>query len=119
MTNTLPFRARVSQRFECDIEVGACTILENRPARVVDVSAGGAQVRMDDPYEPGSRIHLDVEGDFVWATVQWAEVDRMGIKFVAQLQTSHRLMRIIEDQRRRTAAIAKPVMARGFGRRAA
>jgi hypothetical protein len=119
MTSTLPFRARVSERFACDIAVGACTTLENRPARVVDVSEHGAQVRIDEPYDAGTRIHLDVDGEFVWATVQWTEVDRIGVKFMSPLHPTHRLMRIVEDQRRRAATIARPVGVRGFGRRAA
>ena len=119
MTETLPFRARQSERFACDVPVAACTTLQTRAARVVDVSTHGAQVRMDDPFEAGTRIHLDVDGDFVWATVQWAEIDRMGVKFISPLHTAHRLMRIVEDQRRRSLAAAARPALRGFGRRAA
>lgn len=123
MTQPTPFRARISERFACDIEVDACTTLENRAARIVDVSTHGAQVRMERPYDAGARIHLDVAGDYVWADVQWAEIDRMGVKFIAPLGPEHRLSRIIEEQRRRIASANARQAAfpanRGFGRRAA
>lgn len=121
MTAPTPFRARISERFTCDIPVDACTTLDNRPAHIVDLSSHGAQIRMEEPYDGGTRIHIDVDGDFIWADVQWSEVDRIGVKFMQALRTDHRLMRMIEDQRRRQSMSDGRTHAapRGFGRRAA
>jgi len=121
MTQAKPMHARISERFECDLPITACTTIETRPARIVDVSMHGAKIRMDDPYAAGDRIHLDVDGDFVWAHVQWSEVDRMGVKFVASLQDGHRLHQFMNDQRRRQATPPLRTQTRsfGFGRRAA
>jgi hypothetical protein len=121
MTQATPLRARISERFRCDLPIMACTTLETRPARIVDVSTHGAQVRMDEPYAAGDRIHLDVDGDFVWAHVQWAEIDRIGVKFLAPLQDGHRLDQFMKDQRRQQSMPAPRVEQRsfGFGRRAA
>lgn len=121
MTQATPFRARIGERLSCDVVISACTTLETRPARIADLSPQGAQVRMDEPYAQGERIHLDIDGDFVWAQVQWAEIDRMGVKFVAPLTDDHPLLRQVRLQHRRQAAQAArpPSAVRGFGRRAA
>lgn len=115
-------RARISERFACDIAVMACTTLETRAARIVDLSTHGAKVHSEEPYEPGTLVHLDLEGDLVWGTVQWSEIDRMGIKFSAPLASGHRLARLMEDMRRRSVlrqTIVGAAPVRGFGRRAA
>lgn len=121
MTQATPFHARIGERLTCDIAISACTAIETRPARIADISLHGAQVRMDEPYAEGDRIHLDIDGDFVWAQVQWAEIDRMGVKFVTPLTEDHQLLRQVHLQHRRMAAQGtRPLSsARGFGRRAA
>lgn len=121
METQTPFRPRISERFACDVPVNACTTLETREARVVDVSMHGAQVRMEQPYAAGTRIHLDVEGHYVWADVQWSEIDRIGVKFVTALQADHRLSTVITEQRQRIARTTRQqqLQPRGFGRKAA
>lgn len=119
MTENPAFQARISERHTCDVAVNACTTLSNRPARVVDVSLHGAQVRIDQPYETGDRIHLDIDGEFIWATVQWTEIDRMGVKFISPIRSDHRLMVIVGDQVRKRNAGMRPAGMRTFGRRAA
>lgn len=115
------FQARVSERHSCDIAASACTTLENRAARIVDLSLHGAQVRIEEPYEQGQQIHLDIDGEYVWGTVAWAEIDRMGVKFTHRLQTESVLHRRLEDIRRRTmlGATAHQRQRPVFGRRAA
>ncbi len=115
------FQARVSERHSCDIAVNACTTLDTRKARIVDISMHGAQVRIDAPFDQGQQIHLDVDGEFVWGTVAWAEIDRMGVRFTQKLQSGSTLHRRIEDIRRRTI-LGSPAVQRPravFGRRAA
>lgn len=121
MTAPAVFKNRISERFACNVNVMACTILESRPARIVDLSMHGAQIRMDNPYDERTRIHLDLDGEFVWADVQWAEIDRMGVKFVSKLPADHRLAQLIENQkaRARIAGNRRAISAAGFGRRAA
>lgn len=121
MEDVKQHKARISERIICELPILACTTLESRSAIIVDVSIHGAQVRLDQPYPEGTQIHLDVDGDFVWARVQWAEVDRMGLKFLTPLDTGHRLARVIEKGRQQNFVAAnRPAMQRGgFGRRAA
>lgn len=121
MTQAAPFHARIGERLLCDIAISACTTLETRPARIADISNHGAQVRMSEPYAAGERIHLDIDGDFVWAQVQWAEIDRMGVKFVVPIGDDHPLLRTVRVQQRRATALAmRPqTINKGFGRRAA
>lgn len=123
MNREIDVRARISERFTCDIAVLACTTLDTREARIVDISIHGAKVHSDQPYEAGTMIHLDLDGDIVWGKVQWAEIDRMGVKFAAPLASGHRLSRLMEDLRRRSFLRA-PIPAAaplkgGFGRRRA
>lgn len=123
MNESVPFRARISERIACEVPVLACTTLDSRRARVVDYSMHGAQIWLDKPYAAGDRIHLDVEGEYVWAQVQWAEIDRMGVRFLAPMNPEHRLARIVQEQQRHKAlasARRQPVpILGGFGKKAA
>ena len=79
------FRDRVSQRFQTDLAVLACTVIESRPARLVDISMHGARLESDNPYPAGQRIALDLDGERLFGVVTWAEIDRMGVKFETPL----------------------------------
>lgn len=79
------FRDRISQRFQTDIPVLACNVVETRPARVVDISTHGAKIECDEPYSAGLQIALELACARVRAIVTWAEIDRMGVKFCEPL----------------------------------
>lgn len=112
------FRARISERITCNIDVNAGDTLNTYPARIVDLSRHGAQVFCDTPYEPGKTIHIDLEGEFTWATVAWAEVDRMGIKFLMPLNDTSRLGKKLQQlQKPQRPAFAPQARVGGFGRR--
>jgi hypothetical protein len=79
------FQDRISQRFQTDLAVLACTVIESRPARLVDISMHGARIESDNPYPAGQRIALDLDGVRLFGVVTWAEIDRMGVKFETPL----------------------------------
>ncbi len=79
------FRDRISQRFPTDIAVLACSVVESRAARIVDLSTHGAKVESDKPYTAGQQIALELQGERVFGIVTWSEIDRMGIEFLYPL----------------------------------
>lgn len=108
---------RNSQRLATSIAALACTILESRDAVIVDLSTHGAKIRCD-PYPQGMRIHLDIKGEMVWGTVQWTEIDRMGVKFdmpIASGALHRELLSATTAMERRMMSGARPA----FGRKAA
>lgn len=116
------FRNRISERVSCSIEVQAGDTLNAFPACIVDLSQHGAQVHCAGQFEAGKTIHLDLDGEFAWATVAWSEIDRMGIKFVVPLNHGTALGRRLESlQTRNRPQIAAPAATRlpQFGRRQA
>jgi hypothetical protein len=116
------FRDRISQRFATDLAVLACTVLESRAARLVDISLHGARVESDDPYPAGQRIALDLGGEQVFGIVTWSEIDRMGVKFLAPLGDGP-FRDALDAAMRRHNLAGPPAGAAGrrptFGRRAA
>ena len=116
---------RRHQRFETDLPVSMITVLESKEGRIIDLSAGGAQV-VGASFPQGTRFHIDYMDQTVWAKVMWDEIDRMGIRFEYPLHSGPlfeamngaRLM--FEDPPARPyigATLARPKVA--FGRRAA
>lgn len=93
--NMTAIKSRVSERVACNIEAKACSTIFSQDARIVDISPHGAQVFLNEPYEPGSKVSLDVEGELVWGIVAWNEVDRMGVRFIAPLGADHWINRMI------------------------
>lgn len=114
-------RQRISERASCSIAVAACDTLERHPATIVDLSRHGAQVHCDMPFDAGKTIHLDLNGEFTWATVAWSEVDRMGLRFVSPLAENSALGRVLASLQTTRRAPPQPIAQRplGFGRRAA
>lgn len=121
MNMTAP-KARVSERVACNIEAKACSTIFSQDARIVDISPHGAQVFLNDPYEPGSKVSLDVDGEAVWGVVAWNEVDRMGVRFIAPVSADHWIMRLINavpQKGLRNHQMPQMRRAPVFGRRAA
>ena len=116
MTGT-PFTNRISERLHCDITVQACDTLSNHDARIVDLSLHGAQVNCPKPWPQGSTIHLDVDGEFVWAKVMWSEIDRMGLRFLAPLTPASALGTYLAGRRRAPVRSAAARVTATFGRR--
>ena len=109
---------RIAQRHKCSIDVLACTPIDSRPASIIDLSRNGAKVQLADPFEPGRRIHLDVDGDFYWATVMWSEPDRMGVRFHMPL-TDGPLDARLKQLQVQVQVPARSARVQGFGRRMA
>jgi hypothetical protein len=117
------FRDRISQRYATELDILACTVLESRPARIVDLSMHGAKVESDRPFAQGDSIALELNGERVFGTITWSEVDRMGVKFRGPLQDGLFRDALNTAIRRVTFQQAAPAFAAGgprpsFGRRA-
>lgn len=82
---------RIARRHACDIPVTACTTVQVRQARIVDLSRHGMQIACDTPYDAGTMIHIDHDGEYAWGIVAWTEIDRMGVKLLAPLSCATRL----------------------------
>lgn len=113
------FRSRISERVSCSIAVAAGDTLNRHPATIVDLSRHGAQVRCDAPFDAGKTIHLDLDGEFTWATVAWSEIDRMGLRFVSPLGRDTLLGRRLAGLQTVRHAPQALVRQSGFGRRRA
>lgn len=112
--------ARNTERIECNISANICTTINSRPGRIVDVSEHGAQIRMEEPYHEGDKIHVDVEGHYTWAIVKWTEVDRLGVKFTTPMTDGSPIHAVIADHRRRRNLTSNQTRTTPiFGRRAA
>lgn len=120
----MAFNKRLAARYACHIAVQACTPIDTVAAELVDLSRGGAQLRLDRPFAKGARIHLDVDGHYYWATVMWDEVDRIGVRFHGPVRDGpldealRRLDRPLPMPRPPSARGEAPGAA-GFGRRVA
>ena len=69
------------KRIPVDVQVEVSTVLTNRVARITDLTEGGAKIT-GDPFAVGETVKITTENDaIVWATVRWAEHDRMGVQF--------------------------------------
>lgn len=112
--------SRISERIECSILASICTTINSRPGMIVDVSEHGAQIKMQEPYREGEKIHIDVGGHYTWGTVRWAEVDRIGVKFTTPVAEGSPIHATISDYLRRRNLTANQVRTPPvFGRRAA
>lgn len=71
---------RQRERVIVDIPVRITTVLDSLEGTIVDLSEGGAQI-VGCALPARSQCQIDMDGHIVFATVQWSEVDRMGIRF--------------------------------------
>ena len=67
-----------------DINVTLTTVLDSIDARIIDLSEHGAQV-VGAALPEGSKFQIEYMGQTVFAQCRWAEIDRMGIKFLFPL----------------------------------
>lgn len=75
---------RSRQRITVDIPVIVTTVLDSLEGMIVDLSEGGAQIR-GCGLPARSQCQIDYDGHVVFATVQWSEEDRMGLRFPYEL----------------------------------
>ena len=113
---------RSRNRTKVDIVVIITTVLDSLEGTIVDLSEAGAQI-MGCTLPARSQCQIDVDGHSVFATVQWSESDRMGIRFPYELSDGPLFERL--EMARATHLMgggpggSRPVGAppRGFGRR--
>ncbi len=114
---------RQKERVRVDVPVTITTVLESREAIIIDLTENGAQV-VCEPLPPGTRFMLDCEGHSAFATVRWAEEDRMGVRFSFTLQDGPLYEALLAARADRNAPppamfrAATPLPKGGFGRRA-
>ena len=95
---------RRATRTKVAIDISYGTAEGNRDGQIVDISDTGACIA-GTPMAVGRRIHIDHGDQRTWATVRWAEVDRMGIQFdAAANQGYEELQKSARIQARHTSA---------------
>lgn len=108
--------ARSRERIIVDIPVTVTSVLDSMHATIVDLSEDGALMTANR-LPTGNRLMIDFEGQSVFATVIWAELDRMGVLFPFPLSEGP-LYTALETARA-TRGMFMPTMTRVvFGRRA-
>lgn len=113
---------RSRERIAVDIPVVVTTVLDSLEGAIVDLTEGGAQI-VGCALPPRTQCQIDLDGYTVFGTVQWAEHDRMGIRFPYPLTDGPLFERLEMARAPRTAPPAmqsRPVPAPtmgGFGRR--
>ncbi|HEY1124041.1 MAG TPA: PilZ domain-containing protein [Sphingobium sp.] len=75
---------RQHKRIEVEIPVTVITVLESSEAFIVDLTENGAQITGHSVPE-GTRFQVEYMGQTLFAQCRWAEIDRMGIKFLFPL----------------------------------
>jgi hypothetical protein len=71
-------------RVNVDISVTITTVLDSFEASIVDLTEDGALVTGCSLTE-GTRFQIEYMGETIYAQCRWAEVDRMGIRFIFSL----------------------------------
>ena len=74
--------SRQSPRNKVAIDIRYGTAEGECAGRIVDISQTGARIS-GNPIAAGRRIYIDHDNMRSWATVRWAEIDRMGVEFDA------------------------------------
>jgi hypothetical protein len=109
---------RFHQRTDVSIDVRIFGILDSFDGRIADLSEGGALVT-GGTLPARSRCEIHYGGQVVYATVMWAEPDRIGLRFPFELRDGPLHQRLViarsHLQPRAAPALARPVG--GFGRR--
>lgn len=118
METATPHQTRFHQRIEVSIDVRISGILDGFDGRIADLSEGGALVT-GGTLPPRSRCEIHYGGQIVYATVMWAEADRIGLRFPFELRDGPLHQRLViarsHLQPRTSPVLARP--AGGFGRR--
>jgi hypothetical protein len=73
-------------RVNVDISVTITTVLASFEASIVDLTEDGALVTGCSLTE-GTRFQIEYMGETIYAQCRWAEVDRMGIRFIFSLNS--------------------------------
>jgi hypothetical protein len=117
---------RSRERVIVDIPIVVTTVLDSLEGTIVDLSEGGAQI-VGCSLPARSQCQIDLDGYTVFGTVQWAEEDRMGIRFpylltdgplYERLDMARGPRRAPTPSLRPRPQMAAPVVG-GFGRRTA
>ncbi|MEJ6397840.1 PilZ domain-containing protein [Yoonia sp. 208BN28-4] len=74
----MQFRDR---RYPAEFDARVMTPDGVSPARILDVNAKGAQIRLDTPLQAGSTVRLAILGDTLTAKIRWTHDGRAGIAF--------------------------------------
>ncbi len=75
---------RQYKRMEVELPVTVTTVLEAFDASIVDMTEIGAQITGCSVPE-GARFQIEYMGQTLFAQCRWAEIDRMGVKFLFPL----------------------------------
>jgi len=75
---------RQYKRSEVEIPVSIITVLDSFDASIVDLTEAGALIT-GHSVDEGTRFQIDYMGQTLFAQCRWAEIDRMGIKFLFPL----------------------------------
>lgn len=75
---------RNRERIVVEIPVIVTSVLDNLEGTIVDLTEGGAQI-VGCALPARSQCQIDLDGSITFGTVQWSEIDRMGIRFPYEL----------------------------------
>lgn len=117
---------RSRERIAVEIPIIVTTVLDSQDGVIVDLSEGGALV-MGCSLPPRTQCQLDLDGFIAFGTVQWSEVDRMGVRFPYDLHDGPLFDRLemaraalaapLSYQMRPAAPTFATTATGGFGRR--
>jgi hypothetical protein len=71
-------------RLGVDIPVIITSVLDSMDAAIADLNEEGALIK-GCALDVGARVQIDYPGQTLYAQCRWAEIDRMGVKFVHPL----------------------------------
>ena len=108
--------ARSRQRIIVDIDIVVTTVLDSLEGTIVDLSEGGALIR-GCSLPVRSQCQIGFESQTVFATVQWSEPDRMGVRFPYELVDGPLFDMLEMARTRMRSPLAHPRGERGFSAR--
>lgn len=71
-------------RINVDIPVTITTVLDTFEGSIVDLTEDGALIT-ECSLPEGTRFQIEYMGETIYAQCRWAEVDRMGVRFIFAL----------------------------------
>lgn len=72
-------------RINVDIPVTITTVLDTFEGSIVDLTEDGALIT-ECSLPEGTRFQIEYMGETIYAQCRWAEVDRMGVRFIFALE---------------------------------